>query len=267
MNLGISVSVSRTAVVTVDSHGVEGAYSRSSTDNLETTEGIVKVIGDRERIPFVGGWAEFDGDHDSFVQVGDRAVPQRIDALFEGTADKGPTAHMTIEMRRGAPHCTELTIRAHPEGREVRGADLRAFRLEGAVNDVAALASVDVVTADDGSTVFSRSLNRALQAAAPGEVVNATFSEWLRMNADEGGEQEFAQASKTIKEARSGSRRRLTDELLKQVAEIYRANLNDRPGEAVQAAYWVCPRQAARYIRAARDKGFLPPTTQGKVTG
>ena len=232
-------------------------------------EGIVKVIGDRERIPFGGGWAEFD--RDSFIQVGDRAVPQRIDALFEGTADNGPTAHMTIEMRRGAPHCTELTIRAHPEGREVRGADLRAFRLEGIVNDVAALASVDVVTADDGSTVFRKSLNRALQGAAPGEVVNTTpgavNAELRRYLADEGGEQEFAQASKTIKEARSGSRRRLTDELLKQVAEIYRANLNDRPGEAVQAAYWVCPRQAARYIRAARDKGFLPDTTQGKVTG
>jgi len=267
MNLGISVSVSRTAVVTVDSNGVEGAYSRSATDNLETTEGIVKVRRDRERIELAVGWAEWDRARESFVQVGDRAVPQRIDAVFEGTADKGPSLHMTIEMRRGAPHCTELTIKAHPEGREVRGVDYRAVQLEKWVDEITALASMDVVTADDGSTVFSRSINRALAGAAPGEVVNATLTEMARYHADEGGEQEFAQASKTIKEARSGSRRRLTDELLKQVAEIYRANLNDRPGEAVQAAYWVCPRQAARYIRAARDKGFLPPTTQGKVTG
>ena len=227
----------------------------------------MKVSEDRERIEFAAGWAEWDRDRESFVQVGDRAVPKRIDAVFEGTADKGPTLHMTIEMRRGAPHCTELTIRAHPEGREVRGADLRAVRLEGAVDDLAAVASVDVVTADDGSTVFRRSLNRALRTAAPGEVLNATLAEFSRQVADEDGEHELAQATKTIKEARSGSRRRLTDELLTQVAEIYRANLNDRPGEAVQAAYWVCPRQAARYIRAARDKGFLPPTTQGKVTG
>lgn len=221
----------------------------------------------RERIELATGWAEWDSDLDLFVAVGDRAVPQRIDLTLAGAPGKQPSLKMTIEIRRGAPHCTELTIKADPAGREVRTADVRAVRLEQWVDAVAALASVDVVTADDGSTVFVRSINRAVRGAAPGDIVNSSLSEFSRMVHDEGGEQEIAEALTSIKDARSGSRRRLTDDLLMQVAGIYRANLMDRPGEAVQRAYWLSPRQAARYIRAARDKGFLPQTTQGKVSG
>jgi len=174
---------------------------------------------------------------------------------------------MTIEVRKGVPRCTELTIKAEPKGREVRGVDIRAVKLEKWVAEIAAVASMDAVTSDDGSTVFRRSLNRALAGAEPGEVVNATFTEWKRMNADELGEVEFSHAHEVVKSARSQARRTVTDELLRQVAEVYRANLKDRPGEAVRAAFWVHPRTAARYIRAARDKGFLPDTTRGKVTG
>ena len=78
---------------------------------------------------------------------------------------------------------------------------------------------------------------------------------------------EVAQTPSIAIDVEPGRRRRLTSEVLKRAASIYQANLNDRPGEAVQTAYSVSPRQAARYIRVARDKGFLPPTTQGKATG
>jgi len=223
----------------------------------------------RERINLAAGWAEFD--RGSEVQVGDRAIPQRIDVTMPSTPDGWPSLHLTIEVRKGAPQCTELTIRAHPEGREVRGVDIRAVRLEAWVDEIAAVASMDVVTLDDGSTVFSKSINRAMAGAAPGEVVNTTpgaaIAELRRYLADEGGEDEIRQAKKGIQHARSAARRTVTDELLRQVAEVYRANLKDRPGEAVRAAFWVHPRTAARYIRAARDKGFLPDTTRGKVTG
>ena len=218
----------------------------------------------RERIELAAGWAEWD--RGSFVQIGDRAIPQRIDVTMPSTPDGWPSLHLTIEVRKGAPHCTELTIKAQAEGREIRGVDIRAVRLEAWVDEIAAVASMDVVTTDDGSTVFRKSVNRALAGASSGEVVNVTTNAELgRYLADEGGEDEIRQAQKVIQHARS--RRTISDDLLRQVAEVYRANLKDRPGEAVRAVFWVHPRTAARYIRAARDRGFLPETTRGKVTG
>jgi hypothetical protein len=222
-------------------------------------------VESRERIELPAGWAEWD--RGSFVQVGDRAVPQRIEVTFPSSPDGWPSLHMTIEVRRGAPHCTELTIRAHPDGREVRGVDYRAVDLENWVDTIAAEASMDVVTADDGTTVFRRSLNRALRSSGAGEAIDASLPEFARMLRDDSGEKESRQARKTIKSARSGARRIVTDDVLRKVAEVYRENVADRPVEAVGGAFRTTHRTAARYVQRAREQGFLPPTTQGKVSG
>jgi len=202
------------------------------------------MVKTRERIELTIGWAEWD--RDSFVQVGDRAIPQRIDVTLPSTADKWPSLQMTIEVRDGAPHCTELTMRAHPEGREVRGVDIRAVRLEDWVDNVTSEAAMDVVTAEDGSMIFRRSLASVMNGGK--------------------AEQEFREARKAMRNARSGARRTVTDDLLRQVADIYRLNVTDRPVEAVQGAFGTSHRTAARYVQTARDKGFLPPTTRGKVS-
>ncbi len=59
-------------------------------------------------------------------------------------------------------------------------------------------------------------------------------------------------------------RRRVNTELLRQVAEIYRANFDSAPTEAVARTFGVKQRMAHEYVRRARERGFLPPTTQGK---
>lgn len=220
----------------------------------------------RERIELAAGWAEWD--RDSFVQVGSRAVPQRIDVDFPSTPDGWPSLHLTIEVRRGAPHCTELTIRADPNGREVRGVDYRAVRLEEWVDEISALASMDVVTAKDGTITFRKSVDRAMRTADPDEVVSATLAEFARILSDDTGEKEFRAARKAIARARSGARRTVTDDLLRSVAAVYLENVADRPVEHVQAAFRPASyRTAARYVQLARAKGYLPATTQGKVSG
>lgn len=59
-------------------------------------------------------------------------------------------------------------------------------------------------------------------------------------------------------------RRRITDELLREVARIYRENFKFAPTVAVAQTFDVKPRMAHEYVRRARERGFLPPTTQGR---
>ncbi|HKF88489.1 MAG TPA: hypothetical protein VKB85_10500 [Propionibacteriaceae bacterium] len=65
---------------------------------------------------------------------------------------------------------------------------------------------------------------------------------------------------------RSRRRNTVTDELLRDVARVYRANANSTPVEVVRETFGVAYGTAARYIRLARDRGFLPKTSPGKVT-
>jgi hypothetical protein len=59
-------------------------------------------------------------------------------------------------------------------------------------------------------------------------------------------------------------RRHVNAELLQQVAAVYWANFNKAPAEAVARTFGVKQRMAHEYVRRARKRGFLPPTTQGK---
>jgi hypothetical protein len=58
-------------------------------------------------------------------------------------------------------------------------------------------------------------------------------------------------------------RRRITPELLRQVADVYLAN-PATPTKAVHERFFVSMRQATNYVQAAEAAGYLPPTTRGK---
>lgn len=60
---------------------------------------------------------------------------------------------------------------------------------------------------------------------------------------------------------------RPTPEFLAQVAEIYRAHLDHAPVQAVAKALRVERWSAGRYVSLARQRGYLPPTSQGKARG
>lgn len=59
-------------------------------------------------------------------------------------------------------------------------------------------------------------------------------------------------------------RRAITDDLLAQVAAIYRA-AESNPTQAVADALACSHRSAARYVQGARQRNLLPETTRGKV--
>ena len=63
------------------------------------------------------------------------------------------------------------------------------------------------------------------------------------------------------------TRRRLDDDFLRDVARVYRANANLAPTAAVRETFGPIEYPtASRWVKLARERGFLPPTTPGKVT-
>ena len=167
--------------------------------------------------------------------VGDRLVPRAIDVNFE-SIDGQPALRMRIEVRDGVPVCADLAITAADGGREVRSVDLRAVRLEDWVEDIVSAVAMKIEgIAADGTITATYSNSRESEQAA------------LRV----------------IQEARRSTRRNV-EKLLPEVAKVYRSRFNDRPVEAVQAAFGVSYRTAGRYVQQCRDTGLLPPTTPGK---
>jgi hypothetical protein len=65
----------------------------------------------------------------------------------------------------------------------------------------------------------------------------------------------------TAEPKRPRRRNRITADFLRQVAGIYRANFDAAPTQAVARAFRVKQRMAHEYVRRARERGFLPPTT------
>jgi hypothetical protein len=73
--------------------------------------------------------------------------------------------------------------------------------------------------------------------------------------------------SELVKQASHRGRRNVvSDELLQRVADVYRQAMEARrpPKTAVQQAESISAATAGRYIRRARDRGYLGKTTRGK---
>lgn len=148
-----------------------------------------------------------------------------------------PTVELEIEVLNGVPVCQAIHVR-RMAGPSLSGTELRRVPLtdviERACRDVA-LRLVEVLP--DGSAAWEPPQGDAvLERAVARDVIKAR------------------------------QRRKITDALLRDVARIYREQLESgQPTQEVAAAYGVSKAQAARYVRQARDRGFLGATTQGKA--
>ncbi len=56
----------------------------------------------------------------------------------------------------------------------------------------------------------------------------------------------------------------MTDEFLRKVAKAYRENIDGTPTKAVGKTFTVQPRMASKYVKRARQQGFLSPTDRGR---
>jgi hypothetical protein len=71
----------------------------------------------------------------------------------------------------------------------------------------------------------------------------------------------FTKAHQTVRPPRA---RKITGQVLAQVAATYRRNLDRNPTRAVADHFGITRPTAGRWVTTARQAGLLPPTTPGK---
>lgn len=94
------------------------------------------------------------------VALGNAVVPREALMTFEGV-DGSPDATMRFEVRDGRPECVEIIVRAKPDGRGIRSADVGLFNIDTiTVNVFHDLGTIGVT--DERAFIATR---RALQEA------------------------------------------------------------------------------------------------------
>ncbi|MGC5248183.1 hypothetical protein ACPXB3_14825 [Gordonia sp. DT219] len=176
------------------------------------------------------GWmASFDAAGAFLPFVGDRAVPSEI-FVFHPESESRPHTSFRIRVRRGIPVCTDLELHSPDDDGEILLAHLR-IPLDDLITEAVAMSFH--TTSDDVD-----------------EAINSGRT-----------------ARRDIERARRGRRRSVTPELLAEVAQIYRANINDRPIQQIRRRFGVSERTAARYVQLCRPKhggNLLPDTEPGR---
>jgi hypothetical protein len=178
--------------------------------------------------------AQWDMIAHGWADIGNGVLlPEQFTARF--TVKDDHTVEMEIAVEEGVPVCNALRVLRHPGRPSLTGHELRRFPL----GDWVAFACSAVGVGNQGG-------------------VATTSAEWQ-------SEEYLADIERVARRARR--RNTVTDEFLRDVARVYKVNANSAPVEAVRETFGpIGHSTAARYVKLARDRGFLPKTTRGKVT-
>lgn len=180
-----------------------------------------------------------DGEHLARLRRGEESEIQRVPltgteyevfprfALIYQPVGDEPGWRMTFDASDGVPRCVSVTVEKTEAGREIRSLDLR-------------------LSVEDA-------LEMATQSIA-GRRVMPSYED-VRSGA----------SLRAVRGARRSARRKVTDDVLREVADIYRRNLSDNPTESVAVHLGVADRTARLYVRRARDAGFLGEALRGKA--
>lgn len=164
----------------------------------------------------------------SLVPIGSDGVFVPGDVNVDFSRDRSaPIRTLKIQVRQGIPECTDIHLAARPDGRGLRPSDLEAIDLANWIEDI--LSECTYRLTPDGFR------------SVPGE----------------------RNSRKAIEQARKASRRKVTQEVLRKAAEVYRENIATKPLEAVRDEFDVSYRTAARYVELCRSEGLLPKTHKG----
>lgn len=166
--------------------------------------------------------------------IGNRYLPTWFE--FESNGYDAPNTWTRVELDdEGVPRVVELGWRVRDHQREVRQSDLRETHVSSII---------DVLYA--------------------GFIIEVREHEGIANLGGPGSEQQVA-IQDFLEELRSPGKRRVTGDFLREVADVYRTNIDHAPTQAVARTYGVKLRQAGDYVKKARDRGFLPPTKQGRA--
>lgn len=168
------------------------------------------------------------------VRVGETLVPEAVTASREGVAD-APDLTLRFEIRDGRPECVHLAVTSSPGGRGIRLSDLDVFSLDAAASRVFLVGATPV----GGGPLGGRD----------------EVEVWAMLG--------------DLYKARTERRRPTSKATLEGVADTYNRYATVPPGsgrakpaKAVEQAYGLDARTAARRIREAKDAGLIPAPAQ-----
>lgn len=178
--------------------------------------------------------------------LGEYALPGRFTAIVTPQEADLPICHLVIAVEDGRPVCIDLGLERRPNGPPLNGGMLRRITLGDFVE---------------------RAVERAGHARAPGPVTFNFDGEQILMPSEATGDGHVAMPisglthTKLHQAAKRKPRGELTDETLQQVAETYRTALATRkaPTKAVMKRWFVSRSTASRWVKRAREAGFLGP--------
>lgn len=186
-----------------------------------------------------GDWLPLDGNGVVWNKL-------TIIEVREGGA---PEVHLDVEVGSdGVPECREVRLSTVGAGRSVRSRDLRAVRFEVLLE-----------------TGFGMAV---MQRSKPPEFARrhgVTEDDWVSTPTR-------AESGAAVRGLRSRKKRKVDDALLREVASVYRANVDRSPTQAVAERFGKRPSTAALYVKTAREqtdpetgKPFLGAALKGKA--
>jgi hypothetical protein len=165
--------------------------------------------------------------NDGRTQIGDRDLPNRFTLTVTNEEDSPhPDLRLDFAVRDGVPEC-----------RGVHVFDLRSIKIDDWL-EYAVSRAADVVVSSEGGVVSM------VDTIDPAEIERTV---------------------KLVRRVRSKGRRTVTDDLLREVAAIYRANIDNNPTEVIAKRFDKTPRSARSYVQQARARGFLGAAIKGKA--
>ncbi|MEO3811355.1 hypothetical protein ABGB17_20365 [Sphaerisporangium sp. B11E5] len=173
------------------------------------------------------------------VPFGDhQEVPELFTLTWHDPDGVAPSLRMEFAVRDGVPQCREIHIVATSDGRQVQSSDARGLKVEDYLEYAISRVAWHVEVADDGTRT-------AVMRDVPDDVLDAV---------------------RHTRVARTQARRKLTPELLREVAKVYRLHVDGNPTKAVADHFGLASDRTARHwVKAARAAGELGESIRGKA--
>jgi len=186
------------------------------------------------------------------------AIPERFVATIRPDDPTRPICHLDIAVTDGRPTCRALTLEAGDDDQQLDGTALRAVPLATYVKRAVDAEAMTVFPAPDPAA--------PMFVQVPGEEPQRLRSEPFdaeRIAVRLTG----ASHDREVKRLLGAPRAVVTDEMLLEVADVYRTACARRepPTQAVMVEWHVARSTASRWIRRARDAGRLGPARARKA--
>ena len=167
---------------------------------------------------------------DGWRSVGEGVeLPARFEMTWPAVRS-APEVYMEFEVVDGMPQCVEVRFRSSKDGPGVRTRDLRLAKIDDWIGHCSGLVARHVTEKHGGGGRVAVQAERAT---------------------------DLPKAASMVDRLTRATRRRVTDALLREVADTYRANIGGAPTAAVAEAFDVSYRTAGDYVRQARDRHYL----------